>query len=131
VWNHQNERGNVARLGAWMLGFAATLCLMAGCHRAANQSDAPASLTADQVMQAMMNAYQHSEAYRDQAVVRLRYRQNGRLYQDEAPLSVTWKAPGQLNVCAYQASVVCDGQQMYARIMNDLSSQSSTRATPC
>ena len=52
-------------------------------------------------------------------VVRLQYRRDGESYEDEAPLAVSWQAPNQLRVQAYQVEVACDGAQLMARIKDE------------
>ena len=94
---------------------------------------APAS-PAEQVLQRMVAVYQAAQAYRDEAVVRLRYRQQGRWLEDEGELSVTLARPNKLQLRAYQLTLVSDGQRLYGVIADpgsdDLDGQVVVRSAP-
>jgi hypothetical protein len=82
----------------------------------------------------MLSAYRGAETYQDQAIVRLRYRSGGRQFEDQAPVAVAWSAPNRLRVKAYQVEVVCDGDQLVARIQDpstrDFDGQVVVRTAP-
>lgn len=120
----------VARL-LWLF---AVLGLLTGCSRSISRADRDPQPTADNVLHAMVDAYQNSRTYHDAAVVRLQYQRDGRTYQDEAPVSVCWIAPNQLRVRAYQVELVSDGTRLTARIRDeatkDFDSQVVDREAP-
>ncbi len=96
------------------------LCLSGvGCQRSAPPPSASRPGTADEIVAALVATYQSAAAYQDNAIVRLRYRRDGQTREDEAPLSVSWQRPRQLRVRAYQAQLVCDGEQLSARIQDE------------
>ena len=110
----------VRQRSSFLIVTACVAAAVTGCGRGVSQLDAEAQqVTADAVMQSMVNAYQTAATYQDRAVVRLRYRRDGRTLEDEAPLFVRWQGPNRLHVQAYQVSVVCDGEHLYARIRDE------------
>jgi hypothetical protein len=121
----------------WHLAMA-TLWIAAaaiGCNDSATQTGQPAAaVTADALMQSTVDAYKSAAAYQDQGVVRLRYRRNGRTFEDEAPLSISWRSPNCVHVQAYQVRVACDGEHFLARMQDaatgDLDGQIIERPAP-
>jgi outer membrane lipoprotein-sorting protein len=90
--------------------------LLAGCQHSAPAPTAEKEKTASEYLHELVTRYRNATSYRDQAVVRLQYSRDYRLYQDEAPLSVAWTRPNRVAVEAYQAALICDGKSLYARI---------------
>lgn len=82
----------------------------------------------------MVAAYQAAESYRDEAVVRLRYRQQGRWFEDEGELSVALRRPNKLQLRAYQLTLVSNGNRLYGVIADpgseDLDGQVVVRSAP-
>ncbi len=97
---------------------AALLAVLTGCGQSEADrdlaSDAPP--TATDVLEKMVSAYRNATAYSDRGVLCLRYEQQGTRYHDEAPLAVVVEGDDHLRVHAYQATMVCDGRQLRARI---------------
>jgi len=89
---------------------------------------------AEQVLQRMIAAYQGAQSYHDQAVVRLKYRQQGQWFEDEGELSVSLVRPNKLQLRAYQLTLVSDGSRLYAVIADpgsdDLDGQVVVRTAP-
>jgi outer membrane lipoprotein-sorting protein len=93
------------------------LAVTSGCNRSAPTSPtARKPKTASQHLDELVERYRDASSYQDQGVVRLKYRRDSRVYQDEAPLSVAWSRPNRLTVRAYQAELVSDGKTLHARI---------------
>ncbi|MCO6455699.1 MAG: TlpA family protein disulfide reductase [Pirellulaceae bacterium] len=111
------------------------------CRPAANspQPAAPdrssaGSLTADEILERLAQAYSQATGYQDQGVVRLQYRQDGQDFQDEAPLRVRFARPDRLVLEAYQLQLSCDAGELRARVQdpqtNDLDGQWVVRPAP-
>jgi len=114
---------------------ACVVTLASGCGRpAATVTEPLPPATADGVLQAAVAAYQAADAYQDHGVVRLSYRREGRMFEDSAPIAVTWQRPNRLRVQAYQVTLACDGQTLRARIADegtrDFDGQVVERAAP-
>ena len=82
----------------------------------------------------MVATYREAESYRDQAVVRLKYRQQGQWFEDEGKLSISLVRPNKLQLRAYQLTLVSDGNRLHAVIAdegsNDLDGQVVVREAP-
>lgn len=113
----------------------------AGCNRAASpvaevsvEPTAIEASPAEQVLRQMIAAYQAAKTYRDQAVVRLKYRQQGQWFEDDGKLSVSFARPNKLQLRAYQLTLVSDGSHLCAVIAdpdsNDLDGQIVIRRAP-
>ena len=131
------SRRSIAVLALSMLALLYTGCGGKAPEPAAGPSDATAtavSSPAQQVLQRMIAAYRETGCYHDQAVVRLRYRQQGQWFEDEGQLSVSLVRPNRLQLRAYQLTLVCDGNRLYAVIADpdsgDLDGQVVMRAAP-
>ncbi|HPM81204.1 MAG TPA: hypothetical protein PLF81_10910, partial [Candidatus Anammoximicrobium sp.] len=91
-------------LGGWTL-------FSAGCGKAtpplekADAEPAPALAPAEQVLQRMVATYRDAKSYSDQAVVRLKYRQQGQPLEDEGPFAVSLVRPNKLSLRAYQLTL--------------------------
>jgi hypothetical protein len=109
----------VRRSGRLVILMACVAVVAGGCGGAVTKWDDAQPVTADAVMQSMVDAYQSAAAYQDRGVVRLRYRRGGRTYEDEAPLSVVWRGPNRVHIQAYQVRVMCDGEKLHARIQDE------------
>ena len=112
-----------------------SLILIAATSGCGSKSDGPAIAAPDQppsanmsvkgsdaksILAKMVDAYANATTYSDQARICLRYRQHGRSFQDEAPLSVK-RNGDQFDIRAYLATVVCDGESMMATIQDEAS----------
>ncbi len=122
-------RGHLAMATLWIAAAAS------GCSHSATETDQPAApVTADALLQSTVDAYKSATAYQDQGVVRLRYRRDGRMFEDEAPLSISWRSPKCVRMQAYQVRVVCDGEHLFARLQDeatgDLDGQVVDRPAP-
>src|SRR5436190_4216607 len=76
----------------------------------------PAEWTANEVLQQLLATYRQATTYKDNAVVRLAYRQGGQPVSEQQPTAVAFERPGKLSVVAYQVTVKCDGKELKARI---------------
>ncbi len=101
-----------------VFGVLAASALVTGCGSNRTVPDA-ATLDADQILQRMTRTYRSASSYEDQAVVHLQYRQDGRDYEDESPVSICWQAPNRIRLQVYQVEAVCDGQQFMARLRDE------------
>jgi hypothetical protein len=95
------------------------ILLGVGCARQATEPAGSSDVTAEGVMQRMLDAYRQADSYQDRGVVRLQYQRAGQTYTDEAPMSVAWQSPNRLKVLAYQVELACDGDQLRARIRDE------------
>lgn len=76
---------------------------------------------ADRCLAAMLRRYREATGYRDTAVVRLTYREEGRQQTDTAPLQVGYRGPDALRVDAYTLQMVCLEGRMQARVTDPAS----------
>ncbi len=76
----------------------------------------PADWSANEVLQQLLATYRQASTYQDKGVVRLSYRQNSQSAFEEQPTAVAFQRPGKLSIVAYQATVKCDGQELWAKI---------------
>ncbi len=107
-------RGHLVMAALWIAAAAM------GCSRTATEMDQPAaSVTAEALLQSTVETYKAAAGYQDQGVVRLRYRRDGRTFEDEAPLSISWGSPNRVHMQAYQVRVVCDGEHFFARLQDE------------
>lgn len=105
------------RQAAFLLALA---CLLAtsGC-RPGKEIAGPQPETAATpagVLRSMIEAYRAAAAYSDRGVLCLRYEQQGTRFHDEAPLAVVAEGGRRLRVHAYQADIVCDGNELMAHV---------------
>lgn len=77
--------------------------------------------TAAGILKRMMAEYRRAKSYSDQAVVRLRYKQQGEEFREEWKSSVKFTRPNKLSIEAFQASVRCDGKEWRAIITDEAS----------
>jgi len=73
------------------------------------------------ILRQMEQAYRDATGYSDRGRVVLRYRERGDIRTDEAPLAVAARLPGELRVEAYYSLIVSNGQQLRAKITDELS----------
>lgn len=129
-------------VGRWLRGgvlvvFVGVMMTLAGCGGAGPVGRAPAPPSpdeADRLWQETLAAYRVAKTYRDLAVVRLTYKQDGTPVKSEAEASVRFARPNKLRMNAYQAQVSCDGHEFRARIQdvatNNLDGQFIARPAP-
>ncbi len=128
---------------AWPLALALLALAQAGCSgdkaappdAAANVSASPPEASpARQILQRLVARYREAKSYRDQAVVRLKYRQQGQWFEDEGKLTVALVRPNKLQLRAYQLTLVSDGNRLHAVIAdpdsNDMDGQVVVRTAP-
>jgi hypothetical protein len=128
---------------AWPLAIALLTLAQAGCG--GDKAAAPEANTAtpaaaadlspaQQVLQRMVVRYREAKSYRDQGVVRLKYRQQGQWFEDEGQLTIALVRPNQLQLRAYQLTLVSDGNRLHAVIAdpdsNDMDGQVVVRQAP-
>jgi outer membrane lipoprotein-sorting protein len=97
-----------------------------GCKRS---SDEPQLKSAEEVLDAMVAAYQKAETYSDNGEIRLVAEVEDQKIDDPAPFSVTLVRPNRIAVRAYQAEVAIDGEQTLARL-RDLRDQALVKDPP-
>jgi len=103
------------------------LLLSTGCTKstnvtstAANESKPAApSITAEDVLQKMIHAYQEADGYGDQAILELSYEIDGERHHDTASIAVRLARPNRARLQIYEADVSCNGQQFVARISDE------------
>jgi len=127
---------------AWPLALALLTLAQAGCGDKAAAPEAntakgaaAADLSpAQQVLQRMVARYREAKSYRDQGVVRLKYRQQGQWFEDEGKLTIALVRPNKLQLRAYQLTLVSDGNRLHAVIAdpdsNDMDGQVVVRQAP-
>jgi len=128
---------------AWRLALALLVVSPVGCGSGqpaatdattAQSAGIAAVSPAEQLLQRMVATYQQAQSYRDQAVVRLKYRQQGQWFQDEGQLTLAMMRPNKLQLRAYQLTLVSDGNRVHAVIAdpdsNDMDGQVVARAAP-
>lgn len=68
------------------------------------------------VLQRLLATYRDAKSYSDVGKVRLSFRQNGELIQEEWTSAVRFARPNRLSIEAFQAQVACNGRELKARI---------------
>lgn len=107
-----------------------------GCSKKAPApvEQADAAPAAEQILQRMVATYRDAGSYSDQAVVRLKYREQGRWVEDEGSFAVTLVRPNKLSLRAYQLTLSSNGRQLHAVIAdpgsNDMDGQVVVRDAP-
>ncbi|ADB16632.1 hypothetical protein Psta_1958 [Pirellula staleyi DSM 6068] len=86
-----------------------------------NGSPAESPTSAAGILKQMMAVYRAAQGYSDDAIVRLRYKQQGEEYRDEWKSSVKFARPNKLAIEAFQASIRCDGKEWRAIITDEAS----------
>ncbi|HEY2411254.1 MAG TPA: hypothetical protein VGI40_03380 [Pirellulaceae bacterium] len=93
-----------------------------------------ADLSASEILKRLLATYRQAKTYKDNAVVRLAFRQNGQPVFQEQPFAVAFERPDKLSITAFQATVKCDGNQLKARIedaaSNNVDNQMVVRSAP-
>ena len=79
----------------------------------------PGELGPQQILQRLLESYRGAKSYSDEAVVRLRFVQNGQPHDQQWPSSVRFQRPNQLALDAFQATVRCDGSELRATIEDE------------
>jgi hypothetical protein len=77
------------------------------------------ALAPGELLSRMIGAYRKAAYYHDEGVFRASLRRGDEITEDSAPMAVTWFAPNQISLRAYQAAVVCDGERLQAKIIDD------------
>src|SRR5438067_658588 len=108
------------RMARTLLVAMCAFCLLVGCQRPegttgdtsktgqndseaalkANELKPPADLTASETLKRLLATYRQAKTYRDNAVVRLAFRQNGQPVSDEQPFAVAYERPDKLSIKA-------------------------------
>lgn len=90
-------------------------------------------LSGQSVLEQCGNAYQALDSYEDHAYVSLRYKIDGKLVEDKAPLSIAWDSRGNLGIQAYSVEAGPSDGRWHLRIKNDdsrVARQVLSRAVP-
>ncbi len=114
----RNHTMRVSALSGW-LGPAIWLMVActAGCTRSGSVPAQPVeSLSAMDVLRRMQQAYRDAKSYADNGRLIHRIRQGNERVDDQVDFSVAFVRPNKLRLHIYQATVVCDGQQLWATI---------------
>lgn len=105
------------RKAADFVGFV-TLAMLIGCgstkEEASRDTKGADTATARQFVQKIAARYRQAGGYTDNAFVRLSYDRGGQSFEDIAPLSVRYEAPGRIAVEAYALRMACDGNNLRA-----------------
>jgi len=100
----------------------------------ANTDKPPADWSANEVLKRLLATYRQAKTYRDQAVVRLSFRQNGQPLSQEQPNAVAYERPDKLSLTAFQATLKSDGKELKAKIedaaSNNVDGQMVVRPAP-
>lgn len=89
----------------------------ASTKTAAPDSTRPAAdLSANEILKRLLATYRQAKTYRDQAVVRLSFRQNNQPLSQEQPNAVAFERPDKLSLTAFQATLKSDGKELKAKI---------------
>src|SRR3954466_5779851 len=141
------------RIAGTLIAALSSLVLLAGCQKsngagdstktghngseaasAADSAKSAADLSASEVLKRLLATYRQAKTYRDNAVVRLAFRQNGQPVSQEQPFAVAYERPDKLSITAFQATVKCDGRELKARIedaaSNNVDNQIVVRPAP-
>jgi len=118
-----------------LLGSFFGVGLFSGCGwKTKAKTEADADLSAGDVLNRMVIAYRDTEAYRDEAEVRIEYSINEEAFSDQLPLRVRFERPNRLYLFAYNSLVVCDGETMREMVVdpasNNLDQQMVVRPAP-
>lgn len=124
-----NTTRHLRRMAVLGIGAAAMLALAvtAGCGPSwyksgsgqSESGDAPAggaTTTAQEVLDALVAAYQGAQSYQDSGRVRLQFSYDGKQIDEEADFAITLARPNKLRMHCYQATVLSDGKQVTAQI---------------
>src|SRR6478672_3743996 len=142
------------RVAGTLLLFFSAVALFAGCQKpageaaqsadigqkasstdsTADRSKPAADWSASDILKRLLATYRQAKSYRDNAVIRLAFRQNGQPVSQEQPFAVAFERPDKLSIAAFQATVKCDGKQLKARIedaaSNNVDNQMVVRSAP-
>ena len=99
---------------------------VSGCKRSGEE---PQLKSAQEVLDAMVAAYQKAESYSDEGEIRLVAVLEDQKRDDPAPFSVAFVRPSKIGVRAYQAEVAIDGEQTLATLI-DLPDQALVKDAP-
>lgn len=103
--------------GRWRPAVLLLMACMAGCGRSASTPPQPVeTLTALEVLRRMQQAYRDAQSYADNGRLIHRFRQGTEQVDDQVDFSVAFVRPNKLRLHVYQATVVCDGRQLWAAI---------------
>ncbi len=78
--------------------------------------DPQTPLTGRRVLERMVAAYQSATSYADEGVLRHKVQLGEDRVDEAADFSLAWQRPDRLRMQVYQASVVCDGKQLWATL---------------
>lgn len=109
------RRAGVGCSGWWCAVWIMAACV-AGCGRSESGAPAAPSLTAMEVLQRMQQAYRQAKSYADNGRLIHQFRQGKERVHDQVDFSVAFVRPNKLRLHVYQATVVCNGQQLWATI---------------
>jgi outer membrane lipoprotein-sorting protein len=112
------------RLGQSLLFAVAGLISLAaaGCTRGieakpvAEELRRPPPKDAMELLERVVEAYHKADSYEDDGKLLLRYTSEGKTYEETSEFSLTLDGPNRMRLRAYDALVVCDGQNFRATI---------------
>lgn len=87
-----------------------------GCP-STEQNDQTVAVSADQVLKDMIAAYRGTGSYTDRGRIRLSWSDQGKRFDDQAPLAVTFARPNKLRVTAYHLDLTADGEILQAKLL--------------
>jgi hypothetical protein len=91
-------------------------------------------LTADDVLDRMVQVYRAADAYNDRGIVRLKYRLDGEWVHDDGQFTVKYVRPNMLSLRAYQLTLTSDGEKIQAIVADqqtaNLDGQILTKSAP-
>ena len=102
--------------------FQISICLssvliwVAGCTPSAELATSPkkveAEISADEILQTVLQQYSDATSYQDQAVLYLSYRLEGRAIREPHPWSVAWNRKGQFSANLFNTKLRNDGEAL-------------------
>jgi thiol-disulfide isomerase/thioredoxin/outer membrane lipoprotein-sorting protein len=109
---------STGRLASGLGGAMALVSLLlSGCP---GQSSTGTGHRGDELLKHVQKAYQQARSYADAAELTVEMVRDGRKAPPRTfPLSVSYAKPNQLHVEAYDASVVCDGKNLWSAIADE------------
>ncbi|HEX5447327.1 MAG TPA: TlpA disulfide reductase family protein, partial [Pirellulales bacterium] len=90
--------------------------MAAGCHRATEAKPSAQELqpprTAKQILERVVETYHQADRYQDSGRLLVRYEYRGEVVSETKDFSLAVSGPNRLRMRAYDALVVCDGQNL-------------------
>ncbi len=130
----EDDSTHFVRTVGMLAVLASLVTITSGCGSGQSDPASESSVDADAILQEMIAAYQAAHSYSDRGVVRLTYRNGDKLVTDEGKLAVKFRRSGQLQLRAYQLTMICDAGVSRAIVADqataDMNGQVAVRSMP-